>query len=282
MRTVTDPAALRALLREERRAGRTVGFVPTMGFLHEGHMSLVERARGENEVVVVSIFVNPTQFGPGEDYEAYPRDPDHDAALLDEAGADLLFIPSPEAMYPEGFATHVEVAGLSDIMCGAFRPGHFRGVATVVAKLFSSVGPARAYFGEKDYQQLIVIKRMVADLDMPVEVVGCPTVREADALALSSRNVYLSAPERAMAPALHKALVAAADLVAQGESDPARVRDAALAILDAEPSWAVEYVEVRDAETLAAVERIERRVVIAAAGRLGKARLIDNVVVAPG
>lgn len=281
MRTVTEPARLRALLDEERRAGRTVGFVPTMGFLHEGHMSLVQRACAENDVAVVSVFVNPTQFGPGEDYEAYPRDPDRDAAMLADAGIELLFAPTPGAMYPEGFCTDVEVQGISDIMCGASRPGHFRGVATVVAKLFGIAGPCRAYFGEKDYQQLAVIKRMAADLDMPVEVIGCPTVREPDGLAMSSRNVYLSAPERAMAPALHRSLVAAADLVARGETDPARVRGAVLAVLAAEPSWSIEYVDVRDAETLAGVDGIDREVVIAAAGRLGRARLIDNVVVAP-
>jgi pantoate--beta-alanine ligase len=279
MRTVTDPAELRALLDDERRAGRTVGLVPTMGSLHEGHMSLAERARAENDVVAVSIFVNPTQFGPGEDYDAYPRDAERDAAMLDEAGVDLLFTPTPEAMYPDGFATHVEVEGISDIMCGASRPGHFRGVATVVAKLFGIAGACRAYFGEKDYQQLIVVRRMAADLDTPVDVVGCPTVREPDGLAMSSRNVYLSGPERAMAPALHEGLAAAERLVEAGEADPARIRGAALAILEAEPSWGVEYVEVRDAETLAEVDRIGRPVVIAAAGRLGRARLIDNVVV---
>lgn len=281
MRIVECVADLRNWADHVRRQGRAVGFVPTMGYLHDGHLSLVRRARQENDAVVVSVFVNPTQFGPDEDFGTYPRDPERDARLLREEGVEVLFLPTREEMYPQGFCTHVEVEGLSGIMCGRHRPGHFRGVATVVAKLFSMVGECRAYFGEKDYQQLVIVRRMVADLDMPVEVVGCPTVREPDGLAMSSRNTYLTAEERAAAPVLYRALTAAREAVEAGETDAAVVRGAAARSLSAEPLFEPEYVEVRDAETLASVKRIEKPVVIALAGQLGRARLIDNVVARP-
>jgi pantoate--beta-alanine ligase len=281
METVTTVAELQRRLAAARRGGRTVGFVPTMGALHEGHLSLVRRAGAENDDVVVSVFVNPRQFGPGEDFERYPREPEHDAALLEGAGARYLFLPSVEEIYPPGFATTVSVDSLAEMMCGLSRPGHFAGVATVVARLFGIVGECRAYFGEKDYQQLAIVKRMARDLALPVEVTACETVREPDGLAMSSRNVYLTDAQRAAAPALSRALEAAARAIREGEREPGSVRREALAVLDAEPLWTIEYVEVRDAETLADVGRVAAPVVIAAAGRLGKTRLIDNVVVAP-
>lgn len=283
MRTVTTIDEFRREVDRARLAGATVGFVPTMGFLHAGHMSLVERARGENGFVAVSIFVNPAQFAPTEDLDAYPRGPERDVAMLESAGVGVLFAPAVEEMYPEGFATTVEVTGeLTEILCGASRAGHFKGVTTVVAKLFAVTAPCTAYFGQKDFQQLIVVKRMARDLDFAVTVVSCPTVREPDGLALSSRNAYLTEAQRAIAPALRWALAAAAQVVSEGEEDPRKVESVARAVLDDEPLWQVEYVQVRDAQTLGAVESIVGPVVIAGAGRLGKARLIDNVVVAPG
>jgi pantoate--beta-alanine ligase len=281
METITQVEELAGRLAATRRGGRTVGFVPTMGFLHEGHMSLVDRAVAETDVSVVSVFVNPKQFGPGEDFERYPRDEARDAELLAAHRVRYLFVPSVEEMYPPGFATTVSVGPLSDMMCGLARPGHFDGMATVVARLFGIVGECRAYFGEKDYQQLVIVKRMARDLAMPVEVIGCETVREPDGLAMSSRNTYLGPDERAVAPALRQALLEAERAVRSGERDPGSVRDRVTDRLAAEPLWAVEYVDIRDAETLAEVASIDGPVVIAAAGRLGRARLIDNIVVAP-
>jgi pantoate--beta-alanine ligase len=290
---VTTPAAARALrgadeLREAlapaRREGRTIGLVPTMGFLHEGHVSLLRAARAECDVVVMSLFVNPTQFGPNEDLDRYPRDEERDLRLAGEAGVDLVFAPEAAALYPDGFATAVEVGGgLTSVLDGdpARRgPGHFRGVTTIVAKLLNIVGPDVAYFGQKDAQQAAVIKRMVRDLDFPVRVAVMPTVREDDGLAMSSRNVYLEPADRARAVALSRALAAAEQQAIARDSldaglDAARVELAAAAI---EP----EYLEARDAETLEPVEGLTGRpILVAVAATVGGARLIDNVVIEP-
>jgi pantoate--beta-alanine ligase len=274
---------LREALEPARRAGRTIGLVPTMGSLHEAHLSLLRAARDRCEVVVMSLFVNPAQFGPGEDLDSYPRDEARDLELAERAGADLVYAPTVEEVYPEGFATWVEVGGgLTDVLCGA--PGrrgaaHFRGVATVVAKLLNSVRPGVAFFGQKDAQQAIAICRMVRDLDFPVEIEVLPTVREADGLAMSSRNAYLSPEERARATALARGLEAAREVAESGETRVEVALDAARAELDRagiEP----EYLEARDAERLTPAASFDgRRVLVAVAARVGRARLIDNVVI---
>jgi pantoate--beta-alanine ligase len=251
-----------------------------MGYLHEGHLSLIRRARAECDFVVVSIFVNPLQFGPQEDYNTYPRDLNRDTRLAAEAGADVIFHPTPEEMYPAGFQTHVEVEKLSQGLCGAFRPGHFRGVATVVTKLFNIVGPDRAYFGEKDAQQLAIIRRMVRDLNLDVEIVPMPIVRESDGLALSSRNTYLSPAERRAATVLYRALVYGRDLIAAGERDGLRVRDAVRRTLESEPLVSrIDYVAVVDPDTLEEKTTLSGSVMLAVAAYIGKVRLIDNIKV---
>ena len=279
MLTLRTIAALREALRD---AERPIGLVPTMGALHQGHLSLLQRAREECATVVMSLFVNPTQFGAGEDLARYPRDEDSDARLAAGEGVDVLFAPPPSEIYPDGFATTIHVSGLSERLEGAARgSAHFDGVATVVAKLLNIVSPQIAYFGQKDAQQAVVIRRLVRDLDMPVLIEVCPTVRAADGLALSSRNAYLSAADRGRAAAISAALRAAAGLVAAGEHDVGRVRAAALERLAAaaiEP----EYLDVCDPETLEPVGAVERAVLIAIAARVGGARLIDNVVASPG
>ncbi len=264
-----------------RKRGEYVALVPTMGNLHDGHMELVKQARQRADRVVVSLFVNPLQFGPGEDYEQYPRTLEADGFRLAEAGVDLLFAPEADTLYPPHPTwehTRVEVPGLSEILCGEGRPGHFRGVATVVSKLFNIVGPDVAYFGEKDYQQLLVIQRLVADLCLPVEVVAVPTVRESDGLALSSRNQYLSDEERQRAPALYAALRAARDRLRGGESDFTAVEAEGWAALEA-AGFEPEYFAVRRAADLAVPKYRDRALVVLAAARLGSARLIDNLVV---
>ncbi|HSL56280.1 MAG TPA: pantoate--beta-alanine ligase [Acidimicrobiales bacterium] len=281
MDEITTIAALRSRLDRDRAAGRTVGFVPTMGYLHDGHASLVRAARADTDVVVASVFVNPLQFGPTEDLAAYPRDLDHDRRVAAAAGVDVLFVPPTTEMYPEPVVTTVTVAGtVTESLEGATRPTHFAGVATVVAKLFNIVGPCRAYFGEKDAQQLAVVRRMVRDLSIPVEVVGCPIVREPDGLALSSRNAYLTAAERAVAPVVHRALLAGADRVAAGADHADEVRAAMAAVLAAEPLLEVDYAEVVDPDTFVALGDLadapdEVRLLVAA--RLGRPRLIDNL-----
>jgi pantoate--beta-alanine ligase len=262
------------------RAGATpsVGFVPTMGYLHEGHLSLVRRARAENGSVAVSIFVNPTQFGPGEDFERYPRDLNRDLGLLDAGRVDAVFTPEVDEMYPAGASTTVDVEAISGILEGASRPGHFRGVATVVCKLFHSVQPDRAYFGEKDYQQLKVIQRMVHDLRMGVEVVGCPTIREPDGLAMSSRNVYLRPPERRAAAALSQALVQAERLCKDGVADASKLQAEVQAKLDEEPLIRTDYVAVVHPQTLLPLETpASAGAVICLAVWIGRTRLIDNI-----
>ncbi|HXG42321.1 MAG TPA: pantoate--beta-alanine ligase [Dehalococcoidia bacterium] len=271
-------------MREARAALEgVVGFVPTMGYLHEGHLSLVRRARAECDRVVASIFVNPTQFGPQEDYERYPRDEARDLALLEAEGVDVAFLPSAEEMYPPGFCTWVEVKGpLTERLEGASRPGHFRGVTTVVLKLFNLVQPHRAYFGEKDAQQLRVIRRMVADLNLPVEIVPCPTVREPDGLAMSSRNVYLSPEQREQALALSRCLELARRLiVADGIRDAAALRRHLEEFLRCSPGVEPDYVSVAHPETLAELERIEGPALVLVAARVGPARLIDNALIEP-
>ena len=253
-----------------------VGLVPTMGYLHEGHLSLVRAAREANAHVVTSIFVNPTQFAPNEDLSRYPRDEARDLALLEVERVDAVFAPSVEEMYPDGFSTYVTVEGLTSRLEGASRPTHFRGVTTVVLKLLNAVQPQRAYFGRKDAQQLAVIRHMVRDLDVPVEIVGLPIVRDADGLALSSRNVYLTADQRQAALALSRSLRAAAKLFAGGERDATVIRARVEALLAAEPLAAVDYVSVADAESLEELERIDRPALVSLAVRFGSTRLIDN------
>jgi pantoate--beta-alanine ligase len=274
-------SAARKYLEGKRSADSSVGLVPTMGFLHEGHLSLVRRARRENDICVVSIFVNPLQFGPSEDLEAYPRDMERDLGLLSSEGADLVFAPDPEEMYLPDRSVVVTERDLSRSLCGADRPGHFDGVCTVVLKLFNIISPDRAYFGEKDYQQLLVVRRMVRDLDVDVQIRGCPIVRERDGLAMSSRNIYLGESERIDALALSKALVGARSVFDAGERDCRKIMATVKSVLEAHPLVSIDYAEIRDAETLLPVERVERRAVVALAVRVGKARLIDNTVLEP-
>ena len=276
--TVRTIADLRAAIADWRHRGETIGLVPTMGALHEGHLALVARARGENRRTVATLFVNPTQFGPAEDLASYPRDEASDRDKLRGIGADLLYAPDPAEMYPPDFSTVVTVSGLTDHLCGPHRPGHFAGVATVVTKLLLQALPDTAYFGEKDFQQLQVIRRLARDLDIPVRIVGVETVREADGLALSSRNRYLSATERAIAPSLHRALSALARRAGGGRSCGAESAKAAVE-LERAGFTRIDYVTVADAETLRPVERVERPARAFAAVWLGRTRLIDNVPV---
>jgi len=275
--TVATIAELRSRLDAERAASRTVGFVPTMGYLHAGHASLMDAARAQCDVVVASIFVNPLQFAPDEDLDSYPRDLSGDTALAEAHGVDVLFVPTTREMYPDQVRTNIHVAGVSEVLEGRSRPTHFDGVATVVTKLFSIVGPCRAYFGEKDFQQLAVVRRMTRDLSLPVEVIGCPTVREADGLAMSSRNAYLTDEERAVAPVLHRALQAGVAAIEAGERSPAAVEARMAEVIEAEPLASLDYVAVVDAATLEPVEPLAGTLRLLGAVRLGKARLIDNV-----
>jgi pantoate--beta-alanine ligase len=280
MRTVRTVAELRAALEPERRAGRSIGLVPTMGYFHDGHLALMRAARAANDVVLVSLFVNPAQFRPGEDLDSYPRDEERDLRLAGAEGVDVVFAPSVAEVYPDGFETTVSVGGLTGVLDGdpsRRGPEHFAGVTTVVTKLFNMARPDRAYFGQKDAQQALVIRRLVRDLDMPVEIVVCQTVRDPDGLALSSRNAYLSAAERERALSLSRALRAAEDTVAAGATDGAEALAAARAQLDAagvEP----EYLELRSAEDLSPVERVNGSTLLAVAARVGRARLIDNTI----
>ena len=255
----------------------TVGFVPTMGYLHEGHLALVKQARIENTAVIVSIYVNPTQFGPREDFGAYPRDLNRDLELLREGGVDIVFVPSDDQMYSPEFSTWVDVENVSERLEGASRPGHFKGVATVVAKLFNIVQPTKAYFGQKDAQQVVVIKRMVADLNMAIEIVVVPTLRESDGLAMSSRNIYLNPEERKAATILFRALTLARQLRLGGEKDAGKIRRQITSLIQKEPSAQMDYVSIADAETLEELDLIDRSALASLAVRIGKTRLIDNV-----
>jgi len=282
LETVTTIAELRERLKPARQAGKSVGLVPTMGYLHRGHASLVDRARAENDVVVTSVFVNPLQFGPNEDFARYPRDLDADRKLLAVHGADIVFAPSVEEMYARPIVTHIEVESLSARMEGERRPGHFRGVATVVGKLFNIVQPDRAYFGEKDYQQLQVIRRMVDDLSFQLDIVGVPTVRDVDGVALSSRNVYLSADERAAAPVLSRSLAAAAEAIGVGVLEPGKIEAIIRGVLDAEPLAEPDLVAIAAADTLDPIDPKvpPRAIALMIAVRIGRTRLIDQRVVA--
>lgn len=270
------------LAEEARRAGKSIGLVPTMGALHEGHLSLIRRCRAENDRVVMTLFVNPIQFDRKDDLARYPRDLDRDADLAKAAGADTIFGPAADAMYPQGYATYVAVEGLTDRWEGAARPGHFRGVATVCAKLFAACRPHRAYFGQKDYQQSLVIRRLVADLNLGIEIVVLPTVREADGLALSSRNVLLNAEERRQAVVLSESLFAAQAAFKSGERDADRLRAEIEARIRTAPLAVVDYVAVCDPDTLEPLRRISRRAVALVAVRVGAIRLIDNVLLETG
>jgi pantoate--beta-alanine ligase len=273
-RVIDTVAEMRAVLK---RAPGTVGLVPTMGYLHEGHMSLVRQARQENDVVVVSIFVNPTQFGPKEDFSRYPRDPERDLSLLSKEHVDYVFAPGVEEMYPSGYQTYVEVEKVTGVLEGASRPGHFRGVATVVAKLFNIVQPNKAYFGQKDAQQVVVLKRMTRDLNLPVEVIVAPIVREADGLAMSSRNVYLNPAERAAAPVLHRALMKAKEQWQNGQHSVSALKKTLEQTVAGEALIQLEYVSVADADSLQEIDTVEARpALMSLAARLGRTRLIDN------
>jgi pantoate--beta-alanine ligase len=278
MLTVTTIAQVREQVARWRAASERVVFVPTMGNLHAGHVSLIEAAREHGKRFVASIFVNPMQFGPNEDFAHYPRTPTLDATMLEQAGCDLMFMPEVGEIYPNGAdqATRIEVPGISNILCGEFRPGHFEGVATIVAKLFHIVDPDVAIFGEKDFQQLTVIRRMVADLCLRVEVVGAPTVRESDGLAMSSRNQYLDEGQRALAPAIYRQLSQAVVAIKSGARDYAKVEAAGRAALDG-AGFRTDYFTVRDAKSLAPATPDTRHFVLLTASRLGKARLIDNI-----
>lgn len=280
MQTATTIAQLRTLVSCAKKSGSKIGFVPTMGALHEGHISLVHEARKHYDFVVVSIFVNPMQFGPNEDFHRYPRPLKEDLKLCNDAGVNLVFNPSVEEMYPTGFATAVEVNGLTNNLCGKSRPGHFKGVTTVVMKLFGQVQPDAAYLGQKDAQQALVIKRMARDLDLPIEVVICPTLREADGLALSSRNRYLSTEQRSLAPLIYKGLCLLNEEVALRKHElAAQYRMDLLKRLEAIPNGVVDYVEIVNADSLEVLEKISGTVLVAVALRLGNTRLIDNILI---
>jgi len=270
---------MKELILEQKALGKTIGFVPTMGYLHEGHISLVKQAVMSNDIVVMSIYVNPTQFGANEDLDKYPRDFEGDCKLAEKEGVDFVFFPANEEMYPNGYNTYINVEGITEVLCGAVRPGHFRGVCTVVAKLFNIVMPDVAYFGQKDAQQVIVIKRMVSDLNINVKVEVCPIVREADGLAMSSRNSYLKPDERSAAIVLYRALSGVKRLIETGESDAGRLKEHIYEIIRKEKLASIEYAEIRNAEDLSDTQNIKGNVLIALAVKIGKTRLIDNIII---
>ena len=276
MQVVSTVKEVRDIVAEWRKEGKTVGFVPTMGYLHEGHGSLISKAVEQNDKAVVSIFVNPMQFGPTEDLESYPRDLEHDAKLCEEHGVDLIFHPTPEEMYGDQFYSYVDMDVLTKELCGLSRPVHFRGVCTVVTKLFNIVTPDRAYFGQKDAQQLAVIKRMVKDLNMPLTITGCPIIREADGLAKSSRNTYLSIEEREAALVLSRSIFLGKEMVEKGERDCKKILAAMTAEIEKEPLAKIDYVKIVDLDTMQQVEKIDRGILAAIAVYIGKTRLIDN------
>ena len=272
---------VREFVKDARRNGKTIGFVPTMGFLHEGHKSLIVRAAKENDVVVVSDFVNPTQFGPNEDFEAYPRDIDKDARLCEEAGADVIFNPEPDEMYSSPLTT-ISVDKITKGLCGKTRPIHFNGVCTVVSKLFNIVTPDRAYFGEKDAQQLIVVKKMVKDLNFDIEIIGCPIIRESDGLAKSSRNTYLNTEERSAALCLSRSLKIGKEMIENGEKEAQAVKNAIISEIEKEPLAKIDYVEIVDLDNLESTNRTDVGILCAMAVYIGKTRLIDNFIVEKG
>lgn len=269
---------VRAQVKEWKKQGLTVGLVPTMGYLHEGHQSLIKKSVGQNDRTVVSVFVNPIQFGPNEDLESYPRDLEADAKLCEATGADIVFNPEPEEMYADGFVSFINMTGLPNALCGLTRPIHFKGVCTVVGKLFNIVTPDRAYFGQKDAQQLAIIMRMVKDLNFDIEIVGCPIIREADGLAKSSRNIYLTAEERKAAVVLSKAVKLGQQMIADGEREAAKIVGAMKELISAEPLATIDYVEMVNMDTMQSIEKAEGHVLCAMAVKFGKARLIDNFI----
>lgn len=277
MKLVKTIKEIRKIVSEWKKEGLTIGFVPTMGYLHEGHQSLIKNAL-ENDKVIVSIFVNPIQFGPGEDFATYPRDIDRDIEKCSEAGADLIFAPLPEEMYLNDFSTFVDMTGPTDDLCGKARPGHFKGVCTVVNKLFNIVAPDKAYFGEKDAQQLAVIKRMVRDLNINIKIIGCPIIREKDGLAKSSRNTYLSVEERKAALVINKALTSGKNMIQNGEKNPDKIVSAITSVINEEPLAKIDYIKIVDADTISAVSEINENILVAAAVYIGKTRLIDNFI----
>ncbi|MDD5495621.1 MAG: pantoate--beta-alanine ligase [Candidatus Omnitrophica bacterium] len=281
MKTIDKISRMLTLIKILKKEGKSVGFVPTMGYLHEGHLSLTRQAKKHTDLVVMSIFVNPIQFGKNEDYDKYPRDFKRDEELARSAGVDIIFYPSSEEMYPEGYATYVEVKGLTDSLCGDSRPGHFRGVTTVVSKLFWIVKPDIAYFGQKDAQQAYVIRKMAQDLNMDVDVRILPTVREKDGLAMSSRNTYLSEGERKDAVVLYQALKSAEEMVRGGETESKKIIKAIEGIIKPKSRIKIDYVSIVDTKRLKPVSKITGEVLIALAVFIGKARLIDNIIIAP-
>lgn len=279
MKIVKTIEEVKSIVNEWKKAGESVGLVPTMGYLHQGHGSLISRSVSENDRTVVSVFVNPTQFGEGEDLESYPRDMDRDSAYCEELGADLIFNPEPETMYPQPFFSHVSVDTLSEGLCGRQRPVHFAGVCLVLTKLFHIVGADRAYFGQKDAQQLLIVKRMVKDLNFPIEIIGCPIIREEDGLAMSSRNVYLTDEERKNALVLNQALSMARESIEDGEKSSEAIRTIIEEKINTVPNGGIDYIEIVDTEQLQPADTIEGETLIALAVHFGKARLIDNIMV---
>lgn len=277
MKVVKTIKEVREIVSEWKKQGLSVGLVPTMGYLHEGHQSLI-RCSNENDRTVVSVFVNPIQFGPNEDFASYPRDLERDTKKCEEAGADLIFAPEASEMYAEDFSSFVDMTGPTDELCGLRRPGHFRGVCTVVSKLFNIVTPDRAYFGQKDAQQLAVIRRMVRDLSFGIEIVGCPIVREEDGLAKSSRNTYLSTDERKAAVVISKSLKSGQEMIEKGETDTAKIIDSITAMIESEPLAKIDYIKAVDADSIEPVNTVSGRVLFAAAVYIGKTRLIDNFI----
>jgi len=278
---ITDKHEIREIVRQAQRTGQRVGVVPTMGNLHDGHASLFRQAAQELDLVIATIFVNPIQFGPGEDFAAYPRTPEEDRRICQEAGVDVVFSPSVETMYPAGACTRVQVVETEKPLCGMNRPGHFVGVATIVTKLFHIIPADVAYFGSKDYQQCKVIVQMVRDLDFPIEIRICPIIRETDGLAMSSRNRYLSSDERKQAAILKKSLDLATELVRSGEQDPKQIRQRIGELISTQPLANIDYIEIVDSESLGPIEMITRPALAALAVRFGRARLIDNIVLVP-
>lgn len=278
MSLITDISSLRNELNKFKARGETIGFVPTMGYLHDGHLSLIKQAKKQNDIVVVSVFVNPTQFAPHEDYDSYPRDIERDYSLAKSAGADIVFHPDAKEIYPKGASTFIEVEGdITKKLCGASRPSHFKGVTTIVNILFNLVDPDKAYFGQKDAQQAIVLKKMVRDLHMPVEIIVCPIIREIDGLAMSSRNTYLSDDERKQALILNQALYAIQESCKQGEKSVSILREKIKQMIETQPLAEIDYVEILDATTLESIEYIDNAALAAVAVKFGKTRLIDNV-----
>ena len=279
MQVVKTISEVREIVSSWRKEGLSVGLVPTMGFLHEGHQSLIEKSVSQNDRTVVSVFVNPIQFGPNEDLEAYPRDLEHDKALVEKAGGNLIFHPEPSEMYPGHFTSFIDTTETTELLCGAVRPIHFRGVCTVVGKLFNIVCPDRAYFGQKDAQQLATIRRFVRDLNFPIEIIPCPIIREEDGLAKSSRNTYLSPEERQAALILSKSLRLGKEAIENGEDNPQRVINIIKKNLSTEPLARIDYVEIVDFENIQRVEKIEGETLVAIAVYIGKTRLIDNFII---